>query len=92
MSKPDITGRVTKWAMEIAEYNLEIRPRKVKKGQVLADFLNEYTAIGIKNPRSKVTEVKSEWHMHIDGARNRNRARIEIILDNGEGVTLKYAL
>ena len=46
--------------MEIAGYNLE-RPRTAKKGQVLADFLNEYTSIGIENPKKEVAEFKSEW-------------------------------
>ena len=30
--------------------------------------------------------------MHIDGARNRNGTGVGKILDNGEGVTLEYAL
>ena len=30
--------------------------------------------------------------MHIDGARNWNRAGVGIILDNNEGATLEYAL
>ena len=30
--------------------------------------------------------------MHIDGARNRSGVGIGIILNNGEGVTLEYAL
>ena len=32
LSKPDITGRA-KWAMEIAGYNLEIRPETAKKAK-----------------------------------------------------------
>ena len=78
--------------MEIAGYNLEIRLWTVKKGQVLADFRNEYTIIGIENPKKEVAEIKSEWQMHICGAKNRNGAGVGILLDNGEGVTLKYFL
>ena len=81
-----------KWAMEIAGYNLKIRTKIARNGQVLAPVLNEYKMIGIKNSEKEVAEVKSEWQMHIDGARNRNRAGVGIILDNSEGVTLEYSL
>ena len=60
LSKSNVTGRVTKCVMEIAGYNLEIRPRTTKKGKVLADFLNEYTTIGIEHLEKEVEEAKSK--------------------------------
>ena len=55
---------------------------------MLADFLNEYTTIGIENPRKKVAQVRSEWQMYIDGAKSLNGDGVGIILDNYKGVTL----
>ena len=37
--KPDMSGRMARWAMELSEYGIQYKPRLSKKGQVLADFL-----------------------------------------------------
>ena len=37
--KPDLSGRMARWAMELSEYGIQYKPRLSKKGKVLADFL-----------------------------------------------------
>ena len=39
--KPDLSGRMARWAMDLSEYGIQYKPRLSKKGQVLADFLVE---------------------------------------------------
>ena len=39
--KPDLSGRMARWAMELSEYGIQYKPRLSKKGQVLANFLAE---------------------------------------------------
>ena len=39
--KPDMFGRMARWAMELSEYGIQYKLRLSKKGQVLADFLVE---------------------------------------------------
>ena len=39
--KPDLPGRMARWAMEHSKYGIQYKPRLVKKGQVLVDFLVE---------------------------------------------------
>ena len=39
--KPDMSGRMARWAMELSEYGIQYKPRLAKKGPVLADFLAE---------------------------------------------------
>ena len=39
--KPDLSGRMARWAMELSEYGIQYKTRLSKKGQVLADFLAE---------------------------------------------------
>ena len=39
--KPDLSGRMALWEMELSEYGIQYKPRLAKKGQVLADFLAE---------------------------------------------------
>ena len=39
--KPDLSGRMTRWAVELSEYGIQYKPRLLKKGQVLVDFIAE---------------------------------------------------
>ena len=41
LHKPDKSGRLLKWAIELSEFNIEYRPITAVKGQALADFFME---------------------------------------------------
>ena len=41
LKKPDLAGRMVKWAVELFEYDINFEPRISLKSQTLADFLVE---------------------------------------------------
>jgi hypothetical protein len=41
LTKPEKSGRLAKWAVEIGEHAIEYRSRTAIKGQILADFIAE---------------------------------------------------
>ncbi|XP_077219108.1 uncharacterized protein LOC143853272 [Tasmannia lanceolata] len=43
LHRPDTSGRLVKWAMELSEFNIRYVPRPAIKAQVLADFVAECT-------------------------------------------------
>ena len=43
--KPDLFGRMARWAVELSEYGIQYKPRLAKKEQVLEDFLAEIPQI-----------------------------------------------
>ena len=43
MCSPEAAGRMALWAIELSEFNVQYRPRTAIKGQVVADFITEYT-------------------------------------------------
>ena len=43
LHKPETSGRLVKWAIELNEFDIRYQPRTVVKGQVLADFIMEFT-------------------------------------------------
>ncbi|XP_077248112.1 uncharacterized protein LOC143887805 [Tasmannia lanceolata] len=43
LHKPDTSGRLVKWAVELSEFNIQYIPRTAIKAQVLADFVAECT-------------------------------------------------
>ena len=43
MSNPEAVGRMALWAIELSEFHVQYRPQTAMKGQVVADFIAEYT-------------------------------------------------
>ena len=44
LHKPETSGRLMKWAIELSEFNIIYKPKPAIKGQVLADFVMEFTS------------------------------------------------
>ena len=43
MSSLEAAGRMALWAVELSEFDIQYRPRTAVKGQVVADFIAEFT-------------------------------------------------
>ena len=43
LQRPDTSGRLLKWYIELSEFHVDYRPRMATKGQVLTDFVAEFT-------------------------------------------------
>ena len=43
MSNLEAAGRMALWAIELSEFDVQYRPRIAVKGQIVADFIAEYT-------------------------------------------------
>lgn len=43
LHKPETSGRLVKWSIELSKFDIENHPRGVIKGQVVVDFIAEYT-------------------------------------------------
>ena len=41
--KPEASGRLAKWSIELSEFDIQFKPRTAIKGQALADFIAEFT-------------------------------------------------
>ena len=46
LHKPELSGRMTKWAVELSEYDITYQPRTAIKSQVLADFIADFSCVG----------------------------------------------
>ena len=45
LHKPETSGRLVKWEIELSEFDIRYKPRTTIKGQVLVDFIMEFTSI-----------------------------------------------
>lgn len=99
--KPEATGRMLKWAIELGQFDLEYKPRTEVKGQALAYLILEFPpdvggdemAIVLAQPStqpdSSIFEIPDLWWtLHVDGAVNNEGAGDGIILISPEGHTL----
>ena len=43
LHKPETSGRLIKWAIELSEFDIRFKPRTAVKGQILANFIMEFT-------------------------------------------------
>ena len=83
---PDLSGRMTRWAIELSEYGISYKPRLAKKGQVLADFLAEI-------PQVETSSSSSNWWiLNVDGASQQTRAGIGLQLKSPSGDKIEQAI
>ena len=45
LAKPETSGRLLKWAVELGQFEITYHPRTTNKGQALADFIVECTGV-----------------------------------------------
>ena len=43
LHKPETSGKLMKWAIELSEFDIRYKPRTEVKGQILVDFIIEFT-------------------------------------------------
>ena len=72
LQKPEVSGRLTKWAIELSKYDIEYLPRTAIKGQAVEDFVAEFTEPNIEVARSLAEQTKKifKWQVRVDGSSN----------------------
>ena len=51
LKKPDVAGRMVKWAVELSEFDIKYEPGGLIKGQIFADFVVELSSEAAQNAR-----------------------------------------
>ncbi|RVW75027.1 Transposon Ty3-I Gag-Pol polyprotein [Vitis vinifera] len=89
LHKPDLTGRMLQWAIELSEFGIEFQPRLSKKGQVMADFVLEYS----RRPNQHHESSEQEWWtLRVDGASRSSGSGVGLLLQSPTGEHLEQAI
>ncbi|XP_075659066.1 uncharacterized protein LOC142628925 [Castanea sativa] len=80
ISNPNAAGQMTLWAVELSEFDIQYRPCTAIKGQVVADFIAEFT-----NVESQGAREYPQWNIHTDGSSNKQAGEAGIVLRSLEG-------
>ena len=91
LHKPETTGRLMKWAIKLSEFDIRYKLNTEIKGQVLADFVMEFTSAEPVENAQTPTDLPI-WRLSIDGATNAQGSGAGLILTSPKGIDIEYAL
>ena len=91
LHKPETSGRLMKWAIELSKFDIIYKPKTAIKGQVLADFVMEFISAELVKNAQAPTDLPI-WKLSVDGATNAQGSGAGLILTSPEGMDIEYAL
>ena len=91
LHKPETSGRLMKWAIELSEFNIIYKPKTAIKEQDLADFIMEFTSTELAED-TQTTPDLPVWKLSVDGAANAQGSGAGLILTSQKGIDIEYAL
>ena len=84
LKRSNFTGQIAKWGTHLGLFDIRYRPRSSVKGQVLADFIAEFT------PKSDGKIIcnaeRRPWKVFVDGASNAMGPGAGIVIITPEGI------
>ena len=80
MNKPEATGRMVQWAIELSQFDIQYRPRTAIKAQALADFIAEFTSPEREDNQGEL------WMIHTDVLFTQKRGGAGIVITSLEGI------
>ncbi|KAK0585343.1 hypothetical protein LWI29_027080 [Acer saccharum] len=92
--KPEVSGRLTKWAIELSEFDVEYLPRTAIKGQAVADFVAEFTEPNMEVARMMVEQTKKtfRWQLRVDRSSNTHGSGAGVVVSTPERDSVECAL
>ncbi|KAL0403906.1 UNVERIFIED_CONTAM: hypothetical protein Sradi_2031400 [Sesamum radiatum] len=87
LGKPDTSGHLIKWAVELNEYDISYLPRTTIKAQTLADFVSEVTGAPPEE-----THKDEKWLLHVDGSSTIQGSGAAIVITSPQGEDLEFAI
>ncbi|XP_045795462.1 uncharacterized protein LOC123889969 [Trifolium pratense] len=84
--KPILHSRIGRWALALSEYSLSYKPLKVIKGQIVADFIVDHSAI--ESPQNYI--ALEPWILYFDGSKHQHGTGISILLISPQKIPTKF--
>ncbi|GKV16373.1 hypothetical protein SLEP1_g27025 [Rubroshorea leprosula] len=88
LQKPELSGRLIGWSVELSEYDLKFQPRTTIKGQAIADFLVEC----ISATKEEKAPEHPVWVLYVDGAASIEGSSAGAVLVGPDGFKSEHAL
>ncbi|KAK1586409.1 hypothetical protein Q3G72_002259 [Acer saccharum] len=87
-------AELTKWVIELSEFDIRYLLRTSIKGEAIANFVVEFTEPNVEAAKMMVEQIKKnfQWKLHVDGSSNTHGSGAEIVVLTPEGDSVEYAL
>ncbi|KAK4848380.1 hypothetical protein QYF36_012250 [Acer negundo] len=97
LHKPELSGRLTKWAVELNEHDISFHPRSAMKSQVLADFIADFTPCeNLKAEKELVAltddTIVGKWTLSVDGSSNIKGSGLGLVLKSPQGDIMEQSI
>ncbi|GJR42606.1 reverse transcriptase domain-containing protein [Tanacetum coccineum] len=93
LARPEKSGRIAKWEIELGEHDIEFKGRNPIKGQILAETpTTESKEKETQNVKNEELDPENTWKLYTDGASRSDDSGAGLILVNPEGREYTYAL
>ncbi|XP_040374696.1 uncharacterized protein LOC121052853 [Rosa chinensis] len=97
LQKPETSGRLIKWAIELGEFDIKYQPRTAIKGQAAVDFISESIPphnLPLESPEPLAADPPppGTWQLYVDGASNKKTSGAGIMLISPDDQVYEYAL
>ncbi|XP_050233413.1 uncharacterized protein LOC126681900 [Mercurialis annua] len=89
LQRPEMSGRLVSWSVQLGGYDIRYEPRPALKAQVLADFIAETTA---SDKPEEPDEQLLRRVLEVDGASNLEGSGTGVVLKGPHGVTLRSSV
>nr|XP_033514003.1 uncharacterized protein LOC117278630 [Nicotiana tomentosiformis] len=93
LKRPDVSGRLVKWAVKVSEFDINYKSRTAIKSQILADFVADFSPglmpLAAKEAVLVSVTVSGVWTLFTDGDSNVKGSGLGILLIIHSGETLR---
>ncbi|GKV02599.1 hypothetical protein SLEP1_g15017 [Rubroshorea leprosula] len=87
LQKPECSGRLVKWAIELGEFEIAFQQRFAIRAQALVDFIVECT------PGNSIPTLEpNDWTLYVDGASSSKGSGAGALLIGPDGYRSEHAL
>jgi predicted dithiol-disulfide oxidoreductase (DUF899 family) len=88
INNSDAIGRVAKWGIELASFDIDYKPHTAIKSLALAEFMADW-----KEAQETTPVLEPEhWVMHFDGSKFLHGSGARVTLKSPKGDELSYVL
>ncbi|XP_024036873.1 uncharacterized protein LOC112096894 [Citrus clementina] len=95
LHKPDASGRLVKWTVELSEFDIDYKPRAAIKAQAMADFVAEFAEpeVCLDQQDADIGNDETQvWQISVDGSSGERGSGAGIVLEGPEGEEISYAV
>lgn len=91
LKRSNFTRRIAKWGMRLESFDIKYKPRSIIKGQVLVDFIVEFTP-SVNDAHRVYQVLVRPWKIYVNAAANARGAEIGIVLESPKGLKIEHSL